>query len=482
MEDAKLSYRFLSRFIIEADTPLAIGSGDRDIFTDRLVVTDVNGLPYIPGTTLAGVLRDSVQYVNKNEIFGFHSKEDGKGSRLILSSAHIIGKDGKVIIDGLKENVFKNEFMAHFQQLPVRQHVRISHKGTAEQGGKFDEQVVYKGTRFGFEMELVGDEKDKKVWETLCNEFTNPAFRLGSGTRKGFGAIKVNEVKSCILDLNNEKELDQYLEKKSNLNDEFWNDVKSTNQEVNSSNWVKYEITLYPDDFFLFGSGFGNEDGSADMTFVTEKTIDWSSGEGMFTNEKILIPATSVKGALAHRTAFHYNAKIKLFADKLMDNGILEKMLEHNYSISSINNLNSNTFEDRIKMATEGNPAVHSLFGYSANDNEGKRGNVIFSDLFLSIKSKENQKLLNHVAIDRFTGGAMDGALFSEEVTEIKEKLDLKIYVNKTEVVIYEYLKAFEKALDDLCSGRLPLGGGTMRGHGCFHGTWTKIEGGTNNG
>ncbi|MBR3713032.1 MAG: CRISPR-associated protein, partial [Bacteroidales bacterium] len=43
------THRFLARMIIEAKTPLAVGSGDKDITTDALVATDVNGLPYIPG-------------------------------------------------------------------------------------------------------------------------------------------------------------------------------------------------------------------------------------------------------------------------------------------------------------------------------------------------------------------------------------------------------------------------------------------------
>jgi len=76
------------------------------------------------------------------------------------------------------------------------------------------------------------------------------------------------------------------------------------------------------------------------------------------------------------------------------------------------------------------------------------------------------------VAIDRFTGGAMEGALFSEEVVRSKEKFQLTCLVsNGTQ---QEYLDAFESTLKDVCTGMLPLGGGTMRGHGCFTGTITK--------
>lgn len=479
----KYTHRYLARFVIEAETPLAVGSGERDVMTDRLVATDVNGLPYIPGTALAGVLRNALTTKDNqkemNELFGYQEGNEGQGSRLILSAAQMMGKDGSVI-DGLQTIDFNDAFYAHFQNLPIRQHVRISHKGAAEQGGKFDEQVVYKGTRFCFEMELFGNKDDEKVWNKLLAEFSNPAFRIGGGTRKGFGEVSVKEVKSDILDLSKKNELNRYLDKTSGLNDEFWNSIKADKPEMGETNWIKYELTLTPDDFFLFGSGFGSEDGSADMSYVTEKVIQWEGDKPYFTNEKVLIPATSVKGALAHRTAFHFNKELKLFSDLIMEEGKLEAMLEEGYQIPvNIKKFDSNQREHRLIMASEGNPAVRNLFGYSANDDEGQRGNVILSDIFLSEKDKKKQKLLNHVAIDRFTGGAMDGALFSEEVVGSKEQFTLKILVKKeTEVDKQEsfasYLKAFECALNDLCTGMLPLGGGTMRGHGCFSGKLFK--------
>ena len=154
-----------------------------------------------------------------------------------------------------------------------------------------------------------------------------------------------------------------------------------------------------------------------------------------------------------------------------MGEGKLESMLQEGYKIpETIKKFNSDIFDHRAKMASEGNPAVRALFGYSANDDDGQRGNVVLSDVHLTQPAK--QKLLNHVAIDRFTGGAMDGALFSEEVTVTDEHFALYILVK--EGMNSDYLKAFECALNDLCTGMLPLGGGTMRGHGCFNGTWTK--------
>jgi len=151
----KYTHRYLARVIVEASTPLAVGSGERNIMTDRLVTTDVNGLPFIPGTALAGVLRHSFRrdlagkLFGKQEIINEKGKEinNSEGSRIILSSAHITGKDGKVK-EGLLEKVFEDNFLKNFRDLPIRQHVRISHRGASEKRGKFDEQIVFKGTRF----------------------------------------------------------------------------------------------------------------------------------------------------------------------------------------------------------------------------------------------------------------------------------------------------------------------------------------------
>ena len=50
-------YRSLARVVLEAKTPLCISSGEKDLVSDSMCIKDANGLPYIPGTTLAGVLR-----------------------------------------------------------------------------------------------------------------------------------------------------------------------------------------------------------------------------------------------------------------------------------------------------------------------------------------------------------------------------------------------------------------------------------------
>jgi CRISPR/Cas system CMR subunit Cmr4 (Cas7 group RAMP superfamily) len=184
---------------LEAETPLAIGSGQESLVNDRLVMRDANGLPYIPGTGLAGVLRHSLaktmdEAILKN-LFGFQDKEpggEGRGSRLIVSAGYLLSHDGERVLEGLQDIDFSHPFYNLFTHLPCRDHVRITHQGGADTkgAGKYEEEIVYAGTRFVCALELIGDEKDHQHWLAIQHIINSHLFALGGGTRKGFGRLR----------------------------------------------------------------------------------------------------------------------------------------------------------------------------------------------------------------------------------------------------------------------------------------------------
>jgi CRISPR/Cas system CSM-associated protein Csm3 (group 7 of RAMP superfamily) len=445
MEDkSQYRYRFISRIVIEAVTPIAVGSGDKDIITDARVIKDVNGLPYIPGTSLAGVLRHAVGENGSNSPFwGFQDNNGGRGSEIIFSNANLVNSDG-VAVDGFVDT--NNEFLRHYMNLPIRQHAKINDKGTAAKTGKFDEEIVFKGSRFCFEIEVLSEEKKEHLMNDIIAQLYKGSFRLGGGTRSGFGEMKVVWCKKRLLDMNAADERKIYLDKSSSLSDSsFWKDIKGENNGTDADKgWTKYELNLKPDNFFLFGSGFGNDD--ADMTPVTESCVNWTGTEAKFVDNNILIPATSVKGALAHRVAFYYNQLTGYMADQ-------------------------NEPEDYKNHVGNKNDAVVALFGTEdTGDPNIQRGNVMISDVIQKTPDcKKHEKILNHVSIDRFTGGAIDGALFSESVTDGREsEFSLRIMVNDKVLEKEPVKESFEKALNDIRSGMLPLGGGVNRGNGIF--------------
>ncbi len=438
MKQTKFTHRHLARILIEAETPIAIGNGEKGILSDSLVVTDINGLPYIPGTSLTGVLRHMIDNeAVSSDIFGYQKKNSGAGSKLIITDAIMIGEEG-LPMDGVRRIDFNNPFYKHFKQMPIRQHVRMTEFGTAADKGKFDGQVAYKGLRFVFEIELYSTFEKDNNFSSILDLLQDKGFRLGGGTRNGYGKFAVKKIETRSLHLNETSDMEAYLSKSSSLGCDWggYSTYKLSADEKGSA-WETFHIELVPTDFFLFGSGFSDDE--ADMTPVVEDFVEWKDGRPYFV-EGTLLPATSIKGALSHRTAFYWNKLNNRFAD------------------------------DSNGLTGGNNPAVAALFGTSGeevDDGRISRGNVLIDDVIIP---KLDSKLVNHVAIDRFTGGALDGALFTEKVVYGKDlNVCFDISVCKKafddDMTIRE---AFELALKDLKEGMLPLGGGTNRGNGTF--------------
>ena len=444
-------YRQLARIILETETPLVIGNGNKDIKTDSVVAKDINELPYIPATTLAGLIRHSLPEELQEYWMGSQKKKDGEGSRIMLSEGKILSADGNPI-DGL--NLDEDAVTRLCHELPIRQHVRINQQGTAVKNGKFDEEIVPKGVRFCFEIELMAEKDKPGIMDTILSIIQSDGFRIGSGSRSGFGKIEVVGILRRDLDLCVPNELELYLGKSASLAKAWEGYRLYTPSETKVSDYILYTLELRPVDFMFFGSGFGDE--RSDMTFVREPVITWEKGKATIVEQErvILIPASSVKGALAHRTAYHYNRLEGVFADK-------------------------KTAEELEKNTGKENKAVKTLFG-SEGDRKGKnkqRGNILFSDVIEKQEASLEKKVLNHVKIDRFTGGAVDGALFSEEVLYAPRKtFNLELMLRKTAVDEKDgkIVKAFEAALTDLCRGYLALGGGVNRGNGTFKGKLNK--------
>ncbi len=434
--------RYIAHITIEAQTPLRVGCGNSDFFQDAPVQRDFNELPMILGTSIAGVLRSL--YNGDKNLFGYQNdnrEDDGEGSKVIVSNALLVDENNKV---NEKLLIKKSDFLKLFETLPIREHTAINHQGVAKENSKFDHEVVYKGSRFRFALEVI-DEKE--VFDDLIKIIKSPLFRVGGKTTAGFGSFQIVDI--AILEIKSIKDLKRYS---NSLNDLIDIAQKINNKHYDFNNlYTKYTLKLEPDDFFIFGSGFGDED--ADMIPVYEETIDYDNKT--LSKRKILIPATSIKGAISHKTAFYYNKYKKRFAD-IKDN-----------------------FEKIEDIVGENNEAVKAIFGHKkelADDNKtelGQKGKIFISDCFMD--DNKTTKIFDHVSIDRFTGGAIEGALFQEKTIADNREYNIEIILESNQLE-NEYIDAFEKTLIDICKGQLPLGGLTTKGHGIFSGKLYKNE------
>lgn len=532
---------YIARYVLELVTPLAIGSGKKGLDVDRLVVRDANGLPYIPGTSLAGLLRH--QYAGVvDELFGCQltakqheekAQREGKdkkqvesalGSRVVFSPGLLLSDDGQHVHEGLEDIDFTKEYYSQLQKLPERDHVRITHQGAADARGhgKFNAELVPRGTRFVFEMEMQGRADEQEVWAQLMDLPQQLTFRIGGGTRKGLGEIKIESCLTKTFRLSEPEDLMVYLAKSSSLNGDYSIWDEHTPNILDRRGLVEYRISLTPEDFFFFGAGFGDED--VDDKPKTEHFFDWSSGKAVLQKEHILIPASSVKGAISHRVAFHYNrlcrqslstvgdlakgnlpdfdvaATVSAYLDSLegesrpststdeawtdignrLSAAALEDILEQDDWQDFIRQLpdSEKTSKESSLPIGENNHAVKALFGYAKDDAEakdkGRRGSVIFSDVYRPYRNG-NDKIFSHVRIDRYTGGALDGALYQEKTTRT-DAFTLSLLVEEAALEEPNIKEAFKASLDDLTSGRLQLGGRTTKGHGVFSGNLEVVK------
>ena len=191
--------RYIAHITLQTKTPLKVGSGDSDFLQDAPIQRDWNGLPMILGTSIAGVLRKEFNG-DKDEVFGDEdsNKQDAKGSKVIISNALLIDEKGEVQEELLLE---KSNFLKLFDNLPIREHTAIDEKGVAKEHSKFDEEVLYKGSRFKFSIELV--DSDEKTFKNILEILSQNSFRLGGGSTKGFGQIEIIEIEYDEIDIQN---------------------------------------------------------------------------------------------------------------------------------------------------------------------------------------------------------------------------------------------------------------------------------------
>ncbi|MBD3161183.1 MAG: hypothetical protein GF355_04840, partial [Candidatus Eisenbacteria bacterium] len=205
--------RYVARVTIESKTPFLVGSGRGSEITDMMPVVDANGLPAIPGTSIAGVLRHGFAAHPGHsdgatrDLFGFasrkDSKDEGRGSKLWVSWAHIHDQSDTPV-DGFRpEGIGDDPVLQNALALSVRDHVRINHRGAAADRGKFDQAVIPAGHRFTFDMILEGSASgdDEAHFDWLLGYLASPSMRIGGSGKRGLGAFDRNRVLYGAFDL-----------------------------------------------------------------------------------------------------------------------------------------------------------------------------------------------------------------------------------------------------------------------------------------
>ena len=432
----------ITRFILETVTPLHCGGGE-DAILDQLVTRDAFGFWRIPGSSIAGILRN---YLSKTSpdlekiLFGYASTSSNDSSE---NQASLIWCMDAYQLDFDMQPAFCKQLKGQSVKALgpfVRDHVNIDLElSTASEGGKYDEEIIPPGTRFFMELRLDGWDRDelkteeKESFLKLCAAIANGDVTIGGKKVSGYGRLRCLSIDgkpsySCVeYQLTDIKDLEDYLNIPAMPSLELpgRNRFSLENAQASySAEGISFDLFLPLETdgpVMVGGPNLKEQDQDVDMICLTTPYLDYEAKEKIIYS--YTLPGSSFRGVLRH--------------------GV--------YKVAKA-----------LKLEPE--KAVESIFGYINNKEENKKascGKVQIEDVYL--QNAESVRL-QHVAIDRFTGGALDSALFDEKpLFSSGLKIPLKI---KATGLTSDQAKLLCHAILDLCTGMLQVGNGTNRGNG----------------
>jgi CRISPR/Cas system CSM-associated protein Csm3 (group 7 of RAMP superfamily) len=441
-----------THLVLEALTPHGIHSGHGDATHDVVLLRDANGLPAIPASSLAGVLRHLYEALHGEEetrlLFGYVDGEVGQPSALTFTWG-LVHDSQNVAREGIRSDVATDpilQFLAQDKPL-VRQRVRLNERGAASGTGKFDTTHIPAGARYSFFVSFWSDGSE--VHEARINNLLallhTPGFRLGHGTRSGQGAFVVQSMYAGCWDLRTQDGRDSYRNRSRQRR--AAGNLEPIRVDSGQNSGLTITLQLQAEAGWRIGGGelsfsaLNEQNRTPDLLPQSETIINWDAAHmASLKHQQAVVPASAIKGALSHRVAYHYRCQQKEFAD------------------------------DGDNELSQDCEAVKCLFGYAetgAVDDAGKAGRIIINDLYLNSPDHARQM---HNRIDHFTGGVMNSALFEEELLW-QTSLCIEMHILEAATIPRPVRKALLLTVEDLTHGWLPLGAGGSRGQGVFNGS-----------
>lgn len=524
-----------------AKTPFMIGSGSGEI-SDSDVLKTADGLPFLPGTTLAGVTRhyldewysgtkrdadgeatDDIKKMTKlgdgsdyiKHVYGYHDKnqEADFESNIIFYDAFYISPTDQ------KNGETKKRITS------ILDSVRLENKVAVDKT-KFDYEVVEAGARFGFRVQLdellmklpvkaMPQDEDAQTDDTdaqgveevpsaeyarggasdaememlkrgltllaqILHGFSEGFIRIGAKTTRGFGEFGIEDVKMQHFDLKKASKekgvapsasgVDESLGREEYLDlDSEWSSVGTPfayeNLLPSSADAGKGTEGQTPAGFVKKSCKLALKHFLFVRDYATVSKVDPKDKESKFVdaqtltdaNGNVFLSGTAWAGVFRHHFAY-----------------ILRKVGKTKGEID--------TFLDKVfGFQTK---LVNGVLRHEERDKEKVSKSILmFSP---SVISKDQVTMMNRTrtAVDRFTGSALSGALYTERVAFAKDgtKAEVELVVTiKKSVLPPEDFKLLESLIDttlaDLKMGMLAVGGNTSIGGGIFEAFDTEITG-----
>lgn len=426
----KICGRLCVEIIGRLASPLSIGSGEQDI-SDGDVIFNAQGKPLLPGSSLAGALREYGSIVKGEALAAqlFGTPKDGEPGRA----------------DDRQSRVFFYDTVMEAFETGIRDGVKLNEHKTASHMGKYDRQFVERGALLRMRIEIVEREdcfqkleRLQDVWERdlqwirlWLHGFEDGEIRLGAKSRRGFGKIRIEKARIRKFDMREKESYLEWLDWDWERPDAFegqgceniWIPGAESKNEDKAFHCL--EIPLHIPYTLLvrtYPAAFARKGNLPDYSQLT------AGGRG----EQAVIPGSSWAGAFRSHIA---------------------KIVKELGSLKS--------WEDAQKK-------LDPLFGTWTSTKEKKQDLHASRIIFEETLVKGGHGLPTaRIAVDRFTGGTVSGALY-EGIPWAGGDTLLCMYWKKggKELPDKAVLGMLLWAIKDLQSGILSIGGETAVGRG----------------
>ena len=223
----KLHNRYCFKGVLHLVSPLRISSGLASHETDAPLMQTLDGVPYIPGSSMRGAIRSEIERILAavdSTVTGLTSCtlfiKDNSANPCISSNRSLQEKlveaDEKTALEMAENNlcdvcklfgstVFASRLIIE-DSLPldnknpadkrvIRDSVGIDRDtGTAADGAKFDFEVLETGPEFCFRMQVENvTDKDKKLLQLVLSLLQQQGLHVGGKRAAGLGRIKLQE-------------------------------------------------------------------------------------------------------------------------------------------------------------------------------------------------------------------------------------------------------------------------------------------------
>jgi CRISPR/Cas system CMR subunit Cmr4 (Cas7 group RAMP superfamily) len=430
-ETCGITRRLIITGDLELTTPTHLGNGDTEGSTDMPLLRDVlEERPLLTGTSLAGALRAYLLA----RVAGYCMQEQ-KGQTALVellfggAKGDEEGDQSPLIVDDSLGNPIIPE---------IRDGVRIDAKTrTAEDKFKYDGEFLPPGTTFPLRFELLlDDEQDAIRLTTLAHALEaleKGEIRIGARKTRGFGRCRVTGWRVALFDLRNTEQLLNWL----TLDEATHPDLSLETPAKSVADWQHIFGKANLNDareFFSISATFAL---AGPLLIRSEEPLTDGDHQPDFAHLRNgqgepVISGTSLAGVLRARALRILNTlgKNQDAPDSLLNTLFGKDMQQHKEHPTA-----SRLIVEEV-VITESKPLVQ-----------------------------------NRVAIDRFTGGAFDTALFAE-TPQVGGEVELKFQIrnpNDGEIGLLLLL------LKDLWTSDLPLGGTSSIGRGRLRGMKAEL-------